>query len=298
MKKQNLKLQQKIINTNSSEKHYSKRISYIFITKNRTKLFYKALGELKKIKNRNDEIILVNGGDEEIIDNSIDMYIQEPDLNPSHAINKGILIANGKYIKPMADDDLIRKKQLNQAIKLMDANPSIDLLICGGVIEKDNKIYPYYFPEGTNYGENIQNILDNGVCGTGFIIRHTSIPLIGLFPLGIFSDVEFAIQAKSNGAIVKFCRINFFYHPVNEDSVTIKYKNKRQSELEKIYKNYSLKINFFTNLISYNSLPRIIIRYIFKNFFSYFHNKRENKLKLFNQELLDPESKLWDSKFS
>jgi len=226
------------------------------------------------------------------------MYIQEPDLSPSHAVNKGILIANGKYIKPIADDDLIRKKQLNQAIKLMDANPSIDLLVCGGVIEKDNKIYPYYYPEGTNYGENIKNILDNGVCGVGFIIRHSSIPLIGLIPIGIFSDVEFAIQTKDNGGTVKFCRINLFYHPVNEDIVTIKYKNNRQIELEKIYNHYSLKNNFFTNLMSYNSLPRIIIRYIFKNFFSYFYNKKANKQKLFTQELLDPESKLWDSKLS
>ena len=69
------------MNYNSTEKHYSKRISYIFITKDRTELFNKALGELKKIKDPNDEIILVNGGDEEIIDNSIDMYIQEPDLS-------------------------------------------------------------------------------------------------------------------------------------------------------------------------------------------------------------------------
>jgi len=285
------------MNNQTSDRFFSKRVSFIYITKNRKKLFDEKLLELKNIKGQNDEIIVVNGGETEINDSDIDAYIKESDISPGHGFNKGVMISKGRYLHPICDDDIVRKKQFNEAINIMDTNKDIDLLVSGGVINQDGKEYPYYYPPSTNYGKTMNTISKLGVCGVGFIIRHSSISLIGLSPTGIQADVEYVIQTIYNGGIVKFCRINMFYHPKHADSLSVKFKDEVKKDWDRIMTKYNIKQD--TNILtSYYSIPRRLIRYTAKNLFPNFYNKRENKLKLFNQELLDPESKLWDSKFS
>ena len=88
-----------------------------------------------------------------------------------------------------------------------------------------------------------------------------------------------------------------FYHPKHADSLSVKLKDEVKKDWDRVMTKYNIKQD--TNILtSYYSIPRRLIRYTAKNLFPNFNNKRENKLKLFNQELLDPESKLWDSKFS
>ena len=57
------------------------------------------LNNLNEIKSGNDEIIVINGGNSDISNNIVSTHIKEPDISPGHALNKGILIAKGKYIK-------------------------------------------------------------------------------------------------------------------------------------------------------------------------------------------------------
>jgi len=285
------------MNSKTSDRFFSKRVSFIYITKNREKLFNEKLLELKNIKDQNDEIIVVNGGETDINDSDIDVYIKEPDISPGHGFNKGVMISKGRYLRPITDDDIVRKKQFNEAINIMDTNKDIDLLICGGVVKQDGKEYPYYFPPNTNYGKNIHDIIKLGVCGAGFIIRHSSIPLIGLHPIGILSDVEYVVQAIYNGGNIKFCRINLFYHPKHSDSLTIKFKDEAIKDLKKISTKYNINTN--TNILtSYNSIPRKLIRYIVKNLFPNFDNKRIGKQDTFNINSQSPDFEIWDSKFS
>jgi len=281
----------------TSDRFFSKRVSFIYITKNRKKLFEEKLSELKKIKDQNDEIIVVNGGETEINDSGIDGYIKESDISPGHGFNKGVMISKGRYLRAITDDDIVRKKQFNEAINIMDTNKDIDLLVCGGVVKQDGKEYPHYFPSNTNYGKNITDIIKLGVCGAGFIIRHSSVPLMGLHPTGMVSDVEYIIQAIYNGGIVKFCRINLFYHPKHSDSLTVKFKDEAIKDLKRINSKYNINVN--NNIItSYNSIPRRLIRYIAENFFPNFYNKRIEKENTFNKNALSPDSEIWDSKFS
>ena len=285
------------MNSKTSDRFFSKRVSFIYITKNREKLFNEKLLELKNIKDQNDEIIVVNGGEIDINNSDIDVYIKEPDISPGHAFNKGVMISKGRYLRPITDDDIVRKKQFNEAINIMDTNKDIDLLICGGVVKQDGKEYPYYFPPNTNYGKNIHDIIKLGVNGCGFIIRHSSIPLIGLCPIGIVSDVEYVVQAIYNGGNIKFCRINLFYHPKHSDSLTIKFKDEAIKDLKKISTKYNINTNA-NILTSYYSIPRRLIRYIVKNLFPNFYNKRIGKQDTFNKNSLSPDSEIWDSKFS
>jgi len=281
----------------TSDRFFSKRVSFIYVTKNRKKLFDEKLLELKNMKDQNDEIIVVNGGETEINDSAIDEYIKESDISPGHGFNKGVMISKGRYLLPIADDDIVRKKQFNEAIDIMDNNKDIDLLVCGGVVKQDGKEYPHYFPPNTNYGKNINDISQFGACGAGFIIRHSSIPLIGLLPTGIVSDVEYVIQTIYNGGIIKFCRINLFYHPKHSDNLTVKFKDEAIKDLKRINSKYNISVK--NNIItSYNSIPRRLIRYIAENFFPNFYNKRIEKENTFNQNSLSPDSEILVSKFS
>ena len=130
------------MNNHTSDKHFSKRVSFIYITKNRKKLFEETLLKLKNIKEQNDEIIVINGGETEINVSDIDGYIKEPDISPGHGFNKGVMISKGRYLRAITDDDIVRKKQFNEAINIMDTNKDIDLLVSGGVINQDGKEYP------------------------------------------------------------------------------------------------------------------------------------------------------------
>src|SRR3989344_6114042 len=100
----------------------SKRDSYILITKNRAKFLKKSLERIRKLKKHNDELIVVDGfssdSTREVIKgykNIIDRFISEPDIGPTHAVNKGILIASGTYIKNLTDDDIYYAKAMEKA---------------------------------------------------------------------------------------------------------------------------------------------------------------------------------------
>ena len=118
----------------TSDRFFSKRVSFIYITKNRKKLFDEKLLELKNIKGQNDEIIVVNGGETEINDSDIDEYIKESDISPGHGFNKGVMISKGRYLHPICDDDIVRKKQF----KFIDNRNSKKILVSDAIGELYN----------------------------------------------------------------------------------------------------------------------------------------------------------------
>jgi len=159
----------KRVNTNefNFDKFSSKRISFILPTKNRAQSLKKALERLKKLKHENDEVIVVDGGSNDstiqIIKKNkriVDKYISESDINPTHAVNKGILLASGIYIKNLSDDDIYFPKAMEQAIGVMEANPDIDILECGGIVyyKTIKKFQIINKKTGINFGKRPEDI--------------------------------------------------------------------------------------------------------------------------------------------
>ncbi len=276
-----------------SKINLTKTISFILVTKDRPDLALQAIDKIKNIITEKDELILVNGGKDDINHPLITKTIKENDNSPGHAINKGMMAASGKYIRTVSDDDTIRKKQFYDAIKVLDENLSVDFLVCGGVRERVDEIYPFYIPKGANYGQNINDIAKYGACGQGFIFRTSSLPLIGLHPVGLASDLEYVMQAISNGGTVKFCRINLFHHPIHEDSVTIKQKTEWQKDLFNIYSKYGINTNE-------NSFVKNILVNVAKKILPTIYANRQKKYskRIFNADLLNENSPLWDKGFS
>lgn len=211
------------------EAYASKRVSFIITAKNRAEYLQKTLELHRELIKPDDELIIIDGCStdhtSEVVNqyaDQVDIFISEPDLSPGHALSKGMLVSRGKYIKQLPDDDVIYPAAMEQAIQVLEEHPEVDLLVCGGTRQRGDKITTVWLPPGTNYGSAMEDVFTYGACGIGFVIRRSALPLIGLYPLGIADDREFAIHAIENGANVKFCRINLFHHVIHEHSCVIK----------------------------------------------------------------------------
>ena len=202
----------------------TRRVSFVLTTRNRAQIIGDALKRARALVKENDELIVIDGastdGTAEIIANHgdlIDTFISEPDTSCDHAINKGMLVARGKYVKHLTDDDDFFPEPMEQAIALLEANPQMDVLVCGGMRQLGNDVYPFYVPPHIDYGKSPEDVFNYGVCGCGFLIRRSSLSLTGLAnSVGVATDAEFIAKAIYNGAHVRFCRVNLFHHPIYE----------------------------------------------------------------------------------
>ena len=216
-------------NTNTFETYSKKRVSYIFSTKNRPVLFEKSLRRIRPLVKPEDELIVIDGSTNEqtltIIKKYkrfIDKYIHETDLSPGHGNNKGILVSEGKYIKLLTDDDIIFSTAIEKAINIMEKNPKIDILECGGILYyKLTKVTSvFYKPPGINFGKNIDDLFRYRSNGLAIILRRKSLAKIGLFPTNLIADATFLINAFKANAIIKFCRIKLYKHVIHSENLS------------------------------------------------------------------------------
>ena len=187
------------------DSNLTKRISFILSTKNRSTYLQKALEQSSKLVGPGDELIVIDGGStdgtQEIIkkfSSLVNIFVSEPDQSEGHGFNKGILLANGKYIKPLTDDDTFYPEAIDHAVSLMDNNPDIDLLITGGIKNKNGTEYVVYMREGSDFGKNVESLYRNNWCGIGFLIRRSSLSKAGIF--NAESTQSFTVDMNFDGA--------------------------------------------------------------------------------------------------
>lgn len=211
----------------------SKRVSFILTTKNRADFLKETLEKHRSLIHPEDELIIIDGlstdHTAEIVRQHadiVDIFVSEPDSSPAHALNKGILLAHGKYVKQLPDDDIVYPEAMEKAIQVLEEHPEVDLLVCGGTRIIGDRSSLVYLPPGYNYGRSVMNVFDHGACGTGFIFRRSVFSLIGLLhPTNAVADQEIVLRAITRGANVKFCRINLFYHRIFKHSVSVSWQN-------------------------------------------------------------------------
>jgi glycosyltransferase involved in cell wall biosynthesis len=293
-----------------SDRYFDKRISFIIATKNRFSYLKKTLHNINNLKKKNDEIILVDGssyGDKKNVVEEykkiINKYIFEDDISEGHAFNKGILISKGKYIKIVTDDDLLCPDAIEQSVNILDKHKDIDLLLCGGTKIVNGTEHVVYHPAGINYGKKISDIFRYGGCGIGLIFRHRVLSKIGLFNSKALSlDLDFLAQAISRGAIVKFCRLHMYIHPVYIHSAQISRNKELNDDMNRIKSLYGVVFPKIINEKKENIVVRkfryyleiikdLIINKNFKNGVESFPNKYN--IKKYRDPIYN-----WDGGFS
>lgn len=199
----------------------NKRVSFIVTTKNSANELDKCLAVCRGLKSSEDEILVIDGASTdktaEVVKkyaDMVDVFVSEDDLSNTHASNKGMLLARGRYLKSIAPDDTYYPEAMEQAIAALEEHPEIDVLLCGGTKEKNGKVGYVYIPSGSNYGDKPEDVFLYPRCGVGHIYRRKSLARMGIFDLrSLNTDSEFLIHAIYSGAIVRFCRVNLFHHP-------------------------------------------------------------------------------------
>lgn len=287
--------------SNSFDKFSTKRVSYILVTKNRASLLNDSLERVKKLKKKNDELIVVDGDSTDftfkVIKNYrkiIDKYISEPDLNASHATNKAILISSGKYIKLLTDDDIVYSRPMQKAISILNDNPRIDILECGGTLynTETKRDYTFYKPPGINFGNKLDDMFRFRSNGMGIILRRSSLAKLGLFPLDLIADATFLINAFKSKAVIKFCRLKLYKHVIHSENISgrpeisnLIYKAIRDNSSKKYFLKYA--INWHVSkypVLKFIIIPAILIN----NFFRENRNHKSSSKKIYK----------WDGGFS
>ena len=144
-------------------------------------------------------------------------------------------MARGKYVKQLTDDDTYFSDAIEQAVRVLDEWPEIDLLVCGGTRQVGSERKIVYVPIGANFGESTEDLFKYGASGCGYVYRRSSLSRTGLLnPMGVATDGEYLVQAIANKANIKFCRINMFHHPLLDHSFVVKHKQAHASDMLKI----------------------------------------------------------------
>lgn len=244
-----------------------KRISFILITKNRGAALKKTLPTFRELIKDNDELIIVDGASH---DSTIDVVhanqdlvatcLSEKDFGPAHAINKGLLLARGKYVVFLFDEDRTHANALEQAIGTLEAHQDVDILVCGGTKHFRGVSRPYYYKPGTNYGNSPEDAFRYGTCANGFVIRRSAFARTGLFPTDCIGgdDIIFMAQAIYRGAIVKFCRINLFDLYMTEQSTSARLRPQINAAMVRFMRHYCSSKFFKKNQLMHQGPERFL----------------------------------------
>lgn len=229
-----------------------------------------------------DELIIIDGGSTDAtaevvgqFKDRIDVFVSESDISQAHALNKGILLARGKYIKILNDDDTFSHEGIKKMYEMLELHPEVDVAVGGGMWRVQNvhaKWNTFFVPPGTNYGSKPEDVFLYGACGAGFLIRRSVFAKIGLLSSYFFIvDFEFLIRSIARGINVKFCRVNSFSATVYDWSVTTKKKHEESAEKIALARQYCSTLFFLGFYFRKSRLTRkifLVLRRFSQMFFS------------------------------
>ncbi|MDP3779194.1 MAG: glycosyltransferase [bacterium] len=232
----------------SLDSAHPRRISYLIFTRNRGPRLNDTIADVGTFIRPEDELIIADGAStdstEEVVlrhRNIVHIFLSEKDRSAQHGLNKAVLLARGKYIIVLPDDDRLHGDGVEKAVGVMEKNSDIDLLVCGGikhfVVRSTSR--PFYYGPGMNYGSTAEHAFTYGTCGNGFVIRRSAFAKVGLFPLDAAEwDTIWFAQCIYHGGVTKFARINLFDHYITEDSISAKGRQKMIEQRTRFAKMY------------------------------------------------------------
>ena len=209
-----------------------KRASFILITLNRADYLDRILTNVREFLTSDDELIVMDGGStdntREVIQKHKDiitLFESERDFGSAHALNKGILNSTGRFIMNLSDDDYFYADGVNKAIAVMEKNPEIDALVCGGeyysqdFVNGEIKLLGYqYLSESKKLVSDVGNIFNNVAAGF-LILNRRIIARVGLFDSIVqASDTEYMSRLILSKANFKYLNVKMFRLTFQQDS--------------------------------------------------------------------------------
>jgi len=192
-------------------------LSYIIATRNRFPFLKITLNELLAELQSDEEIVVVDGEStdgskaylQELFDaGKIHQFISEPDHNQAHAWNKAMMMAHGKIIKKIIDDDVFCYQAIRTCKEYMLKHHQVDVLISNDVsISLGQKAPVLYASRLPYYKQWLTGKVPSFTFGdVHMMIRKSALAYIGLyFPAYVMMDWEYSLR-------ISYLQANIVYY--------------------------------------------------------------------------------------
>lgn len=218
-------------------------LSFVITTRNKKDLLCELLDSLIESLQEDEEIVVIDSAS---VDGTVDAlqvysnrcnalrFISEPDVGEAHGFNKGIMQANGDYIKIVSDDD-IYDWTLTRFVKQYLKDHPADVLFTNGMTTTTDKhcqllTYDKEYSAWRNHGTPF------AFCGLGLFIRNESLPLVGLFSTNfkrVDAELSLRITSLPRLNLVHFNAITWIRR-LNPSSNSVKLKKSIRTEMIKL----------------------------------------------------------------
>jgi len=184
-------------------------LSYIITTKNKINYLPHVIEKLLQNIQPDEEIVVVdsdsNDGTKEYLaelfkKGLIHKFLSEQDYAQAHGCNKALLLAEGKLLKIINDDDIFYYAGIRKCKEFMLEHQEIDLLGMDGAGTNVNDIICHStYPEYLNaFNKWRTDRIPFAFCDLGLMIRKSSLPYLGLFSSAFLRlDAEYALRTSS-----------------------------------------------------------------------------------------------------
>lgn len=185
-------------------------MSYVLATRNKLPYLKNVMTGLLANVQEDEEIIITDGASEDGTveylqklksENKNLRYVSEPDFCQAHGYNKALLMARGKIIKILTDDDVFYFPGIRDCKKFMLSNPKIDML-AGNIADARVSSRQKYNVRIKAQEQFLSWLHNNGspfwFGDQGIFIRRCQLPLIGLWNTGVACiDVELSVRTTA-----------------------------------------------------------------------------------------------------
>jgi len=184
-------------------------LSYIITTKNKINYLPYVIEKLLQNIQTDEEIVVVDSdssdGTKEYLTGLfgkglIHKFISEQDYAQAHGCNKALLIADGKLLKIINDDDIFYYDGIRKCKEFMLEHSEIDLLGMDGAGTSANDLICYSsYPEYLNaFNKWKSDRTPFAFCDLGLMIRKSSLSYLGLFNSAFFRlDAEYTFRSSA-----------------------------------------------------------------------------------------------------
>jgi len=232
-------------------------LSYVLTTFNKLEYLKVALPYLIAACQADEEIVVVDGGSTDGTteyltalknQNKIHQYASAPDFGEAHGTNKAMLMAKGKLLKVITDDDVYSYRIINEGKQFMLRNEHIDVFGFDG--------FSYHF--GKDKVEFQKSRFIEGFkqwkiskkpfifCGLSFLIRRSSLAYLGLFnPTFKIIDLEYSFRVSTLKSKIAFHTGMGFVAIANPDSNSVKFISILETERKRVNRMHYIKTNNF-----------------------------------------------------
>lgn len=203
------------------------RTSYVISTRNRAEYLEQTLQNVREFLGPEDELIVVDGGSTDATAAVIDRYRRvvtkfssEFDCGEAHGLNRGMLMASGRLIKVLTDDDYVYPEAMRRAVAVMDDDGSLDAVLGGGELCRIDpetgqcRVVAYSrLPQGHSLRGGVREVFHYVGCGLGLLLRRSALARVGLFDTSFRAiDTEYLARLVTSRINCRYLDVKLYRH--------------------------------------------------------------------------------------